>query len=74
MELRCLSLVKAGLISHSDVLQMSFDDFERLEAFNIMTNNIQKSQYNQKDPSLSGKTTPKKGGLSVRNNGTYTRE
>lgn len=75
MELRCFSLVKAGLTTHKEVLKMNFEEFERLEKFNIMTRKIEEIQ-NEKISSLRGKETPtesKSGGISIKNNGEYKR-
>lgn len=75
MELRCFSLVKAGLTTHKEVLNMNFEEFERLEKFNIMTKKIEELQ-NEKISSFKGKEKPTESsssGLSIKNTGEYKR-
>jgi len=73
MEIRCFILVKAGLVSHSEVMNMNFEEFEQLEKFNILSNEIEEKQQ-QKTSSFKGEAQSKAGALSIKNNGTYKRE
>lgn len=70
MEIRCLSLVKAKLISHDKVFKMKFEDFERLERFNLLTKEIEKVQIKNNSSSIGPKT---KGGLTIKRDGNYER-
>jgi len=75
MELRCFSLVKAGLATHKEILKMNFEDFESLEKFNIMTRKIEELQ-NKKISSFKGNEKPTESsssGLSIKNTGEYKR-
>jgi hypothetical protein len=49
---------------------MKFDEFERLERFNILTNKMQ--ELNK--PQSQEKPKEKTGGLVIRNDGSHTRE
>ncbi|MBL1293356.1 MAG: hypothetical protein COB61_005745 [Thiotrichales bacterium] len=54
---------------------MNFQEFERLEKFNILTNKIEENHY-KKNSSLKGKNqTPEKtsGALVIKNTGEYER-
>ena len=66
-------MVRAGLVSHSEVMDMDFEEFERLEKFNILSNQIEEAQQ-QKSSSFKGEAQNKAGALSIKNNGTYKRE
>lgn len=70
MEIRCLSLVKAKLVSHDKVFNMKFEDFERLEKFNLLTIDIERIQTKNNS---SSKGTPTKGGLTIKRDGNYER-
>jgi len=54
-------------------MNMNFDEFERLEKFNILSNQIEEAQHN-KSSSFKGEAQSKVGALSIKNNGTYKRE
>lgn len=73
MEIRCLSLVKARLISHDKVFKMRFEDFERLEKFNLLTKDIEKIQVKNNQNNSSSKGPKEKGGLTIKADGNYER-
>lgn len=73
MEIRCLSLVKAKLIAHDKVFKMRFEDFERLEKFNLLTKDIEKVQIKNNQNNSSSKGSNQKGGLTIKADGNYER-
>jgi len=73
MEIRCLSLVKAKLISHDKVFKMKFEDFERLEKFNLLTKEIEKVQIKNNQNNTSSTGPKQKGGLTIKRDGNYER-
>lgn len=52
---------------------MNFDEFERLESFNVLMKKIEELSYSQ-NSSLKGPSDIKSGGLSIKNDGSYKRE
>ena len=67
--------MKAGFISHKKVINMNFKKFERLESFYLMTIRIEEIN-NEPNSSFKGKNKPvekSSGGLTIRNDDTFTR-
>jgi len=54
-------------------MDMNFEEFERLEKFNILSNQIEEVKH-KKSSSFKGEAQSKAGALSIKNNGTYKRE
>lgn len=61
-------LVEAGLIAENRVFEISFEDFERLESYYHLSNQIKEIKRENKSSSL-GENKRKKGGLNIRPNG-----
>jgi len=72
MEIRCLSLVKAKLITHNEVFEMDFEAFERLEKFNLLIKDIE-DLHKENNPSSTGDTPHKKASLVINRDGTHER-
>lgn len=63
-------MVKSKLISHDVIFNMDFEEFERLEKFNLLTKEIEQIQMNSKPSSTGQKES---GGLTIKRNGTIER-
>ena len=72
MEIRCLALVKAKLITHNEVFEMDFEAFERLEKFNLLTKDIE-DLHKENNPSSTGNTPHTKNSLVINRDGTHER-
>lgn len=64
-------MVKSRLISHDVIFNMDFEEFERLEKFNLLTKEIEQIQMNSKPSSSTGQK--ESGGLTIKRNGTIER-
>lgn len=52
---------------------MRFEDFERLEKFNLLTKDIEKIQVKNNQNNSSSKGSSEKGGLTIKADGNYER-
>lgn len=52
---------------------MRFEDFERLEKFNLLTKDIEKIQVKNNQNNSSSKGPKEKGGLTIKADGNYER-